>query len=92
MTLVLLFALPAEAACTGFLRRAAERLAEDAALVAAEDAVEDAGDPAAFIAALTRAAAGRIYNLVGDESVTVGEIADMVRKLVAEVLPSFAGR
>jgi hypothetical protein len=49
-------ALPAEAACTGFLRRAAERLAEDAALIAEADAVEDAGDRAAFIAALTREA------------------------------------
>ena len=35
-------ALRAEAVCTGFLRRAAERLAEDAALAAADDAVETA--------------------------------------------------
>ena len=49
-------ALPAEASCTGFLRRAAERLAEDAALIAADDAVDDAGDRTAFIAALTREA------------------------------------
>jgi hypothetical protein len=47
-------ALPAEAACTGFLRRAVERLAEDAALVPADDTVEDAGDRTASIAALTR--------------------------------------
>ena len=31
------------------------------------------------------AAAGRVYNLVGDESVTVREIADTVRELVAPV-------
>ena len=50
-------ALPAEAVCTGSLRRAVERLAEDAALVAADDAVEDLGDRAMFIAALTLEAA-----------------------------------
>jgi hypothetical protein len=49
-------ALAAEAVCTGFLRQAVERLAEDAALVAAADAVKDAGDRTAFIAALTREA------------------------------------
>src|SRR5207245_9913642 len=48
--------LPAEAACTGLLRRAAERLAEDAALVAAEDSVEDTGDRTAFVGALGREA------------------------------------
>jgi hypothetical protein len=43
--------LPAEAVCTGFLRRAAERLAEDVALAAGEAAA--GGD----LAALTKAAA-----------------------------------
>jgi UDP-glucose 4-epimerase len=45
--------------------------------------VEDLAD--GVVAALAPAAAGRIYNLVGDESVTVREIADTVRELVAEV-------
>ena len=53
-------ALPAEAICTGFLSRAAERLAEDAALAAAlaaaDDAVEDSPDRATLIAALARGA------------------------------------
>ena len=49
-------ALPAEAICTGFLRRAAERLAEDAALAASVDAVEDSPDRTTLIAALTRGA------------------------------------
>ena len=49
-------ALPAEAVCTGFLRRAAERLAEDAALAATDDDGEDSADRAALIAALTREA------------------------------------
>ena len=37
------------------------------------------------MAALTPKAAGRIYNLVGDESVSVREIAETVRRLVADV-------
>ena len=45
--------------------------------------VEDLAD--GVVAALTPNAAGRIYNLVGDESVTVREIADTVRELVADV-------
>jgi nucleoside-diphosphate-sugar epimerase len=45
--------------------------------------VEDLAD--GVVAALAPAAAGRVYNLVGDESVTVREIADTVRELVAEV-------
>ena len=49
-------ALPAEAVCTGFLRRAAERLAEDAALAASVDAVEDSPDRITLLAALMRAA------------------------------------
>ena len=49
-------ALPAEAICTGFLRRAAERLAEDAALAATDDDAEDNPDRAALIAALARGA------------------------------------
>lgn len=49
-------ALPAEAVCTGLLRRAAERLAEDAALAAANDAVEDDADDSTSIAGLARAA------------------------------------
>jgi len=53
-------ALAAEAACTGFLRHAAERLAEDAALsaalAAADDAVEDSPDPGTLIADLARRA------------------------------------
>lgn len=50
-------ALAAEAICTGFLRRAAEQLAEDAALAAADDAVEDSPDRTTVIAALAREAA-----------------------------------
>jgi hypothetical protein len=50
-------ALPPEALCTGFLRRAAERLAEDAALAEANDAVEDSPDRRALLAALARRAA-----------------------------------
>lgn len=49
-------ALPAEAFCTGFLRSAAERLAEDAALADADNAVEDSPDRATLIAALARGA------------------------------------
>ena len=45
--------------------------------------VEDLAD--GVVAALTPNAAGRIYNLVGDESVTVREIAEAVRELVADV-------
>ncbi len=37
------------------------------------------------VAALAPAAAGRIYNLVGDESISVCEIADTVREIVADV-------
>lgn len=50
-------ALPAEAICTGFLQRAAERLAEDAALAAADDDVEDSPDRATVIVGLVRRAA-----------------------------------
>lgn len=49
-------ALAAEAVCTGFLRRAAEQLAEDAALAAADDAVEDSPDRTTLIAALAKGA------------------------------------
>lgn len=49
-------ALPAEAVCTGFLRRAAERLAEDAALAATDDAVEWSPDRSTLIAALAQGA------------------------------------
>ena len=49
-------ALPSEAICTGFLRRAAERLAEDAALAAANNAVEDSPDRSTLLAALARGA------------------------------------
>jgi len=45
-------AVRAEAICTGFLRQSADRLAEDAALAAADDAVEDSADRATLIAAL----------------------------------------
>ena len=45
--------------------------------------VEDLAD--GVVAALAPAAADRIYNLVGDESVSVREIAETVRELVAEV-------
>lgn len=49
-------AMPAEAACTDFLRRAAEQLAEDAALAAADNAGEDEADRHTVIAALARGA------------------------------------
>lgn len=49
-------ALTAEAVCTGFLRRAAEQLAEDAALAAADAAVEESADRATLIAAIARQA------------------------------------
>jgi UDP-glucose 4-epimerase len=45
--------------------------------------VEDLAD--GVVAALAPAAANRVYNLVGDESVTVREIADLVRELVRPV-------
>ncbi|MBV8080626.1 MAG: NAD-dependent epimerase/dehydratase family protein [Actinobacteria bacterium] len=45
--------------------------------------VEDLAD--GCVAALADGAANRTYNLVGDESVTVREIADLVRELVADV-------
>jgi UDP-glucose 4-epimerase len=45
--------------------------------------VEDLAD--GMVAALAPAAAGRIYNLVGDESVSVRQIADTVCELVAAV-------
>jgi UDP-glucose 4-epimerase len=45
--------------------------------------VEDLAEGVA--AALDPAAAGRVYNLVGDELVSVKEIADTVRELVADV-------
>ena len=48
--------LTAEALCSGFLRRAAERLAEDAALAASDLEADDSGDRASLLAALTRAA------------------------------------
>jgi hypothetical protein len=49
-------ALPAEAICTGFLQRAAERLAEDAALADASDAAGQSADRAESIATLAQAA------------------------------------
>jgi UDP-glucose 4-epimerase len=45
--------------------------------------VEDLAE--GVVAALDPAGAGRIYNLVGDELVSVKEIADTVRELVADV-------
>jgi UDP-glucose 4-epimerase len=45
--------------------------------------VEDLAD--GVVAALAPAAAGRIYNLVGDESTTIREIAETVQELVAPV-------
>ena len=45
--------------------------------------VEDLAE--GVVAALNPAGAGRIYNLVGDELVSVKEIADTVRELVADV-------
>ena len=45
--------------------------------------VEDLAE--GVVAALHPAGAGRIYNLVGDELVSVKEIADTVRELVADV-------
>jgi UDP-glucose 4-epimerase len=45
--------------------------------------VEDLAD--GCVAALAPVAAGRVYNLVRDESVSIREIADTVRKLVADV-------
>jgi hypothetical protein len=75
-------ALAAEAVCTGFLRRAVERLAEDVALVAAEDAVEDAGDRTAFIAALTReaeAVRARVPNPTDVEREVAAHTLDWIR-------------
>ena len=40
---------------------------------------------AGIVAALTPRAAGRIYNLVGDEQTSVRQIADTVRDVVAPV-------
>src|SRR5262249_24724257 len=45
--------------------------------------VEDLAD--GVVSALAPAAEGRTYNLVGDESVSVRDIADTVRESVAEV-------
>ena len=45
--------------------------------------VEDLAE--GMVAALAPAGAGRIYNLVGDEQVSVKQIADTVRELVADV-------
>ena len=45
--------------------------------------VEDLAE--GVVAALDPAGAGRVYNLVGDELVSVKEIADTVRELVADV-------
>jgi UDP-glucose 4-epimerase len=45
--------------------------------------VEDLAE--GVVAALAPAASGRIYNLVGSESVSVSAIADVVRELVADV-------
>ncbi len=45
--------------------------------------VEDIAD--GMVAALAPAAEGRVYNLVGDEMVTVRQIADTVKALVADV-------
>jgi hypothetical protein len=49
-------ALPADAVCTGFLRRAAEQLAADAALAAAGGSVDRTGDRRELLAALAEAA------------------------------------
>jgi hypothetical protein len=48
--------LPVEAVCTGFLRGAAERLAEDAALADAGDSAEASHDRTTLISALTEEA------------------------------------
>jgi UDP-glucose 4-epimerase len=45
--------------------------------------VEDLAD--GVVGALAPSAAGRVYNLVGDESVSINTIATMVRELVSEV-------
>ena len=45
--------------------------------------VEDLAE--GMVAALAPAGAGRVYNLVGDEQVSVRQIADTVRELVADV-------
>lgn len=45
--------------------------------------VEDIAE--GMVAALAPAGAGRVYNLVGDEQVSVRQIADTVRELVADV-------
>jgi hypothetical protein len=49
-------ALPAEALCAGFLRQAAERLAEDAALADANDSLADGAEGASSIATVARTA------------------------------------
>ena len=38
-----------------------------------------------MVAGLSPAAAGGVYNLVGDEAVSIRTIADVVRELIAEV-------
>ena len=79
--------LRAEAVCSGFLRRAAERLAEDAALAATDDA-EDSGDRGALIAALIReadAARGRAPSLPEVEHEIAAHGLDWIR-IEAETL------
>ena len=79
--------LRAEAVCSGFLRRAAERLAEDAAL-AATDGAEDIGDRAALIATLIReadAARGRAPSLPEVEHEIAAHGLDWIR-IEAETL------
>ena len=81
-------ALQAEAVCTGFLRRAAERLAEDAALAATDDDAEDSGDRGALIAALIReadAARGRAPSLPEVEREIAAHGLDWIR-IEAETL------
>ena len=81
-------ALPAEAICSGFLRRAAERLAEDAALAATNGGAEDGGDRGALIAALIReadAARGRAPSLPEVEHEIAAHGLDWIR-IEAETL------
>jgi hypothetical protein len=75
-------ALPAEAACTGFLRRAAEQLAEDAALADAGGAVGDNPDRATLIAAIARtadAARGRVPDRLEIERELAVHALDWIR-------------
>jgi UDP-glucose 4-epimerase len=70
-----------------FVRRALEghalRIMGDGSAARQFVYVEDLAD--GVVSALQPCAAGRTYNLVGDEAVSVREVADIVRSLVAEV-------